>query len=159
MLHMFHIHILSVCSKYFICFRCMLYSNALCFISVFRESWSMARAPGDQARRAGCRWSRCVARLGPTDGVCSSASWLPGLARAEREDWGRWEGAAGTGTGCVCIGGQGRATRASGRPGASHGLCILSATLLYISFANETIIKKLIKIECWWCGSAILSAC
>jgi hypothetical protein len=48
---------------------------------------------------------------------------------------------------------------ASGRPHASHGLCILSATLLYISFAKETIINKLIKIECWWCGSAILSAC
>jgi len=47
---MFHTHVSSVCSKYFICFRSMLHPS----VSFFRcRVMGTAREPGDGARRVG----------------------------------------------------------------------------------------------------------
>ena len=52
MLHMFHTHVASVCSKYFICFRRMLHSSVSCY-KCFHVSEICSESHGSIARALG----------------------------------------------------------------------------------------------------------
>ena len=100
MLHMFHTHVVSICFKCFICFKRMFRSSvSCCKCFVFQwcsESYGgMARAPGEGARRAGCRRMWHGTRLGS----CGRGMLVLVLAPARRERRGSGGGAACTGRG------------------------------------------------------------
>jgi hypothetical protein len=85
-LHMFHTHVVSVCSKCFICFRHMLHSFSCCKCFIFQRyvqrvisPWPGHQGKGRDEPGAGGWGARRV--WGPADRACSSSSRLPGPAR------------------------------------------------------------------------------
>jgi hypothetical protein len=123
-LHMFRTRVASVCSKCFICFKRMLYLSVSC-VQVFRVSevcseshWGMAQGPCEGVQRAQTGGWGVWHAWGPTDGTCSSSSWLPCLARTAREERrGSGERSDGHGAGetdgggvRVCVRGETRQT-------------------------------------------------
>jgi hypothetical protein len=96
MLHMFHTHIVSVCSKYFICFRfIMLHSSVLCckcfvFERYVRRVMGHSLDAGEAVRQAEGRRMGRVALLGSCGrGILVL---IPGPARAERDEGVRGKG-------------------------------------------------------------------
>jgi hypothetical protein len=116
---LFHIHVAGVCSKCFICFRCMLpkkvFSCCKCvvFQRYVQRVMGHGRTPGEgRGEPEVSGWgTRCA--WGPADRARSSSSRLPGPARVEREEGsGERSGRCGAGrgergTGYACEAGRG----------------------------------------------------